>query len=118
MSAFVPITAVPHGDILEAKLSGISMLRLDYSARLHETFSFNLASSYFILSDLGTYRGPPVERDGHVLGNEFSARIIWGPVSDLRLSLGGGVFLPAMGNADSSGAALWRLELNVILLVF
>ena len=118
MSAFVPITAVPHGDILEAKLSGISMIRLDYSARLHETFSLTVASSYFILSDLGTYRGPPVERDGHILGNEFSARIMWAPVSDVRLGLGGGVFLPAMGNADSSGAALWRLGLNVIILIF
>ena len=117
-AAFVPVTTIPQGDILQEKLSGLSMLRLDYTAQLNETFSFNAASSYFIASDLGTYKGFPSGRDGHFLGNEFSGRMIWSPFSDLQLRLGGGVFLPSMGNSGSSNGALWRVELNALLAIF
>ena len=121
-TAFVPVTAVSQGDILRAKLSGLSMLRLDYTAQLNGTFSFNIADSYFIASDFETYRGfPPVssgEKDGYLLGNEFSGRLIWSPFSDLQLNLGGGIFLPSMGNSGSTSGALWRMELNAILAIF
>ena len=118
LAAFVPITTVSQGDVLQAKLSGLSMIRLDYAARLHESFSFIIASSYFILSDLGTYKGLPAGRDGHFLGNEFSGRIIWSPFSDLRFNLGGGVFLPSMGNTESPDGFLWRVEMSAILTIF
>ena len=117
LAAFTPITNISQGDVLQAKLSGLSVIRLDYTARLHESLSFYLASSYFILSDLGSYRGKPPERDGYFLGNEFSGRFIWSPVSDLRLSLGGGVFLPSMGNTGGSDI-LWRADLNAIVVFF
>ena len=118
MAAFSPITNIAQGDVLQAKLSGLSMIRLDYTAKLHQSFSFYVASSYFILSDLGSYTGKPSEKDGYFLGNEFSGRLVWSPVSDLRISLGGGVFLPSMGNADNGGDTLWRVELNAILVFF
>ena len=122
LAAFIPITTEDHGDVLKAKLSGLSMIRLDYTARLHETFSFNLASSYFILSDLETYKGFPrdssAEMDGRLLGNEFSGRLIWSPFSDLQIGFGGGVFLPSMGNASGQNGALWRIELNAALAIF
>ena len=117
-AAFVPITTEEQGDVLRAKLSGLSMIRLDYTARLHETFSLNVASSYFILSDLGTYQGLPMGKEGHLLGNEFSGRLSWSPLSDVRFNLGGGVFLPSMGNSDSGSGPLWRIELNAILAIF
>jgi len=115
-AAFVPITTALQGDVLNAKLSGLSMLRLNYSVLLHETLSFSLASSYFILNDLATYKGLPAGRDGHLLGNEFSGSLIWSPLSDLRLTLGGGVFLPAMGNAG--GDTIWRINMNAVLVIF
>ena len=126
-TAFVPITTVSQGDILQAKLSGLSMLRLDYTARLHETFSFNIASSYFIASDYKTYQGFPYGSpdggDGLLLGNEFSGRLVWAPFSDLQLNLGGGIFLPSMGNSGhstegSQSGALWRVNLSVVLAIF
>jgi len=117
LAAFVPITTEAQGDVLSAKLSGLSMIRLEYSARLHDTFSINVASSYFILSDLATYKGPPPGREGHFLGNEFSGRLTWSPFSDLRLSLGGGIFLPFMGNADK-GDPVWRINLNALVVIF
>ena len=117
-AAFVPISTVYQGEILQAKFSGLSVISLDYTARLDKTLGINLSSSYFILSDLGTYQGYYAERDGHFLGNEFFGRVIWSPFSDLQLNLGGGVFLPSMGNTDSQGETLWRIELNVKLAIF
>ena len=118
LTAFAPLTTASQGDILQAKLSGLSMLRLDYTARPISNLTFSIADSYFILSDLGTYSGYPGGRDGYFLGNEFFGRIIWSPVSDLRLTLGGGIFLPSMGNAAGSEDPQWRLELNAVLVLF
>ena len=118
LSAFVPITTVYQGDALQAKFSGLSMIRLEYTAQLHETFSFNIASSYFILSDLKTYKGFPMEKKGNFLGNELSGQITWSVFSDLQFCLVGGVFLPSMGNSGSANTPLWRMELNVLLAVF
>ena len=118
LAAFVPVTTENQGYILKAKLSGLSTICLDYIARLHESFSLSLASTYFIMNDSETYNGLPSGRAGPALGNEFYGRLIWSPLSDLRFNLGGGVFLPVMGNADSGGKALWRVELNAVIVIF
>ena len=118
LTAFVPITTTPNGDILKAKLSGLSMLRLEYTAKPDESLILGLANSYFILSDLGTWQGQFAGRDGHFLGNEISGRVIWSPFSDLRITLEGGIFLPSLGNADSRADPFWRAELNAILVFF
>ena len=118
LTAFVPITMQFQGDILRAKLSGLSMIRLDYTMRPVDSLILNLADSYFILSDLGTYFGNPIGRDGHFLGNEISASVSWSPLSDLQLRLMGGVFLPSWGNADKTNKPLWRVELTANLVIF
>jgi len=121
-AAFVPITTIPQGEILQAKFSGLSMFRLDYTARLHETFSINIVNAYFIASDYESYQGfPQVSsggRKGNFLGYEVSGRLIWSPFSDLQLNLGGGIFLPSMGNTGSQSGVLWRVNFNVALAIF
>ena len=118
ISPFIPVTTAAQGDILKAKISGLSLLCLDYTARIHKTFSFSVASTYFVLSDLGTYQGWPGEKEGHFLGNEFYGKLIWSPFSDLQLNLGGGVFLPVMVNADPDAGIKWKIELNAVLAIF
>ena len=117
-AAFVPVTTEYQGDILRAKLSGLTMLRLAYAVKPVESLLITLADSYFVLSDKGTYSGYPEGKEGHFLGNEISAKLSWFPLSDLQLNLLGGVFLPSMGNADSDGKALWRIELSAKISVF
>jgi len=114
-TAFIPITTAAQGNILKAKLSGLSTINLEYIARLHKTFSIGIQDSYFILSDLGTYYGLPAGREGYFLGNEFFGFLVWSPVSDLQFRGGGGVFLPSMGNADPEGKKLWRVEISMNL---
>jgi len=119
LSAFTPITALPHGSVLQAPISGLSMLSLGYTARLHRTFSASLAVSHFVRSDRGTYMGYPLggePSDNYFLGTEFFGRAIWSPFSDISLNLGVGAFLPALGNVEPEAGARWRAEMSLALM--
>ena len=121
LAAFVPITDKHCGSILEAKLSGISAFGIDYTALLHKTLSLGFTSTYFMRNDLGTYKKYPVDvmdEEGYLLGNEFFARAMWIPASDLQFNLGGGVFLPAIGNAAPERNPVWRVKLAAVLAIF
>jgi len=121
ITAFLPLTTVEQGDILKAKLSGLSVVSLDYLCRLHRTFSIDLAASCFIRSDLGTYNGYPVTAsndDNHILGTELFGRFYWAPVSDIQINLGGGAFMPAMGNVARDTPSFWRMEMGLILALY
>jgi len=114
--AFLPLTTREQGDILKAKLSGLSLVSLDYTARLFPTFAAGISTTYFIRSDLETYTAYPItgDSDGYFLGNEFFVRLMWSPFSDLQINLGGGIFLPSLGDAAPDADAAWRVELNLI----
>lgn len=118
IEAYVPLTTVSQGGVLGAKLSGLSVLCLDYTARLHRTFSAALSNSYFVLSDKGTYKDWPAATgaEGFFLGTEVYGQLIWSPVADLRLNLGGGVFIP--GDAAPNEKLKWKLELAAQLAIF
>ena len=120
--AFVPVTTLEQGAVLKARLSGLSALNLDYTARFRPDLSSSLGLTYFVRSDLATYMGYPwggqADNEGYFLGGELLGRVIWSPVSDLRLNLGGGVFLPAMGNVAPEAKPLWRIDLNLIIALF
>ena len=118
VTAFVPITTVPQGNVLKAKLSGLSMIQAEYTVRLHQSFSLRIFGSYFILSDMGTYQAFPDGRDGYFLGSEFYGQLVWSPFSDMQIKAGGGAFLPALGNADKNAKALWQIDLSVVVALF
>lgn len=121
LTAFLPLSTTYQGEILKSKLSGLSVFSLDYLRRFHKTFSAGLAASCFLRSDLGTYSGYPLSEDagdGYVLGTELFGRIFWSPVSDIQINIGGGAFLPSFGNVAKDAAALWRVEINVILALY
>jgi len=117
LAAFLPFTTQVQGEIFEVKLSGISLVSLEYAARVIPAVAASFRSTYFIRSDLETYTAYPITQDsgGYFLGNEFFARLMWNPFSDLQINLGGGAFLPSMGNAAPDADAIWRAELNVVI---
>jgi len=119
-TAFVPLTIVYQGNVLNAYLSGLSYISLDYLGRLHKTFSIGLNASSFIRTDLGTYTYPYSgnKSDGYFVGTEFFGCLYWNPVSDIKLNFGAGVFLPRLGNVDPKAAALIRAELNLIITLY
>ena len=110
LTAFLPLTTNTQGNILETKLSGISMFSLDYTARLHETFSAGLYPAYFIITDSCC--------DEKMLGGEIYAALFWSPVPDIGIILGGGAFMPSLGNVSPDEKINWRIKLNVVLALF
>jgi len=121
MSSFVPVTTVAQGSILKPKITGLSVIGLDYIARITQSFGLSLSSNYFIRNDFITFMSYPVTEgnpEAYFMGNEFFGWLLWSPVSDLRINLGGGIFLPSMGNVAPDAYKLWRIELNVILALF
>jgi len=115
--AFVPITTKFYGNILKAKLSGLTVLDLNYTARISREFGTSISALYFIRNDLGTYKDYPVSSsgsNGYFLGAELFALLIWSPFSDLQLNLGGGAFLPSLGDV-SDEKTRWRIELTAVV---
>jgi len=100
--AFQPVTTMTQGDVLKARLSGLSMVSLDYTVRFNRYVSAGLSSSIF--ADSG----------GSFSGNELFGKLYWSPASDLWLNFGGGVFFSYKENTGN----LWRLELNVVFSIY
>ena len=111
-AAFLPVTTNAQGQILRAKLSGLSMASLDYTARLHRTFSVGITPSYFFLSDFKNASGKLF------MGAEFFGALYWSPLPDISVNLGGGAFLPSLGNVTPDGKPFWVVELNLVLSLF
>ena len=111
ISEFTPITTVYYGEILKHKMSGLTVLSLNYSARLNEAFGTSLTASCFYRYDEDSeeLRGP---------GTEITGRLIWSPLSDLQLNLGGGAYLPALSNTGTSDKSRWFVGLSAILSIF
>ena len=114
--AFLPVSGQTQGELLKSKFSGISLISVDYLARLTGSMSIEASSAYFIRNDLNTLH--LYGTDGYFLGNEFFARFFWSPFSDLQLNAGAGIFLPSLGNAAPKGEPLWRAELNLVLSIY
>jgi hypothetical protein len=112
LAAFLPMTTNTHGQILKPKLSANTILTMDYVVRLHETFSIGLYPAYFILNDAESVR------DKRFLGGEVFGALYWSPVSDISINLGGGAFLPSLGDVAPDENIFWRVELNVIISIF
>ena len=116
ISAFTPITALSYGDILRAEIPGLSIVSLGYTARLHHAFSAALTAMHFVRSDISTFTAYPVAPEGssnRFLGTEFFGRLMWSPTADMSMNLGGGIFLPSLGNVAPDAGSRWRVELAV-----
>jgi len=112
---FSPVTTKSQGDVLRVRLAGVSILSLDYVVRFHPTFSAGLTNTYFIRNDSRTYSYlTPTNSKGIFLGDEVFARFLWSPASDLQINLGGGIFLPSLGNVAPNEKNFWRIEINAI----
>ena len=120
IGAFVPVTTKVYGSVFQPRLSALSILTLNYTARLGPAIGAGLSATCFVRNDLGTQVSYPVSEDsqGYFLGTEIFARIIWSPFSDLQLNIGAGAFLPALGDAGPEEQALWRAEITMVLAIY
>ncbi|MDR0312908.1 MAG: hypothetical protein LBI14_04865 [Treponema sp.] len=117
---FRPVTGKFYGIILKARLPAISMLAFNYTARINRSMGMSLDMAYFMRTDLGTYTMYPVSTDdnGYLLGLELYGRFVWSPLSDLQINIGGGAFIPALGNAGPKEKLKWHLGLNAVIALY
>jgi len=118
IGAFVPVTTKVFGNIFQPKLSGLTILDLNYTARLSRVIGANLSALHFIRNDLGTFNDYPIKgsSDNYFLGTEFFGRLIWSPFSDWQFNFGGGAFLPSLGDV-SDEKPQWRVELTAVFAI-
>ena len=120
ISAFVPITNTYYGEIFQAKMSSLSVLALNYSTRISSKIGTSVSVSYFMRHDLVTQNSYPIADEGNkksLLGAEVFARMVWSPVSDLQFNLGGGAFIPALGDNWPNEKPIWRIDLSAVLAI-
>jgi len=120
-NAFVPVTNSYFGDIFQARMTSLSVFNLNFTGRLTQSLGASFNVSYFMRHDKVTNNSFPVAGEGEgesLLGAEFFARFIWSLYSDLQFNLGGGVFIPALGNNWPDEKPVWRIDLSVILAIF
>jgi hypothetical protein len=126
-TAFIPLSSSAMGSVFtgilrraaeqrrfrsSGTLSGLALASAGYAARLHDTLLLDSALRYFIRA---------FDEDGESAGNYLSggelwAALSWQPLDDLRLSLGGGVFLPGLGNIYPAGIdPAWKVSAGISL---
>ncbi|MDR2096160.1 MAG: hypothetical protein LBP76_11705 [Treponema sp.] len=120
MKPFLPVNAPSQGTILKAKLSGTADARLVYTFRLIDALSIDMSADYFFRLDEKTYQTTDLKYNTgdnpYFLGAEIYGNCIWAPFSDLLVTVGGGAFLPQLGNAFNSDAkTLWQVSLSLII---
>jgi len=112
LGAFIPINSKFFGNLLQIEYSGFTAVTLDYTTRLHKTFSLSLNSSLLVKSLFGTYAdlAVPADEDEFVLGSEFYTSLVWSPASDLQFNLGSGIgiFNPAGNDIQ------WHVRFTVV----
>jgi hypothetical protein len=114
-----PVTAISQGNVLNAELPGIFLIRAGYTVQAAESLSLNLDARYFWRNDTKTYSNGDLElkaSEKKALGAEIYAALTWAPVMDVSVIFGGGAFFPGAGNAFVSGApVLWKSALSLLL---
>ena len=113
---FLPISSIAQSNVLSPKLSGVSFISLDYTARFHRVLSASISSFYFMRSNAESF--PFYNPNGRFLGAEVYGGLYWSPLSDLSLNVAGGIFLPSLGDIAPDARNLWRIDVNLILSLY
>jgi hypothetical protein len=112
---FLPVTGIAQGLVFTPTLSGLMDGRISYSARPYNALSFSASATVFFRTDLETLVDPELDSlsKNRFLGGEFYGQCVWAPQSPLRMTLGGGVFLP-LGAFIKNADPRWKISAGLI----
>lgn len=94
-TVYTPVNSIPQGMIFTGTMAGLTVVGINYNVRLFKPLYFDIAFNYF-MSGINTLLGDTL------YGGELWASLVWQPLEDIRVTLGGGVFIPE----DSS--IMWK----------
>jgi hypothetical protein len=102
--AFLPVSGTAQGAVFPGTLSGLMDARAFYTARPRESLSLSVGAIVFWRTDLETFKDPELgaASKDRFLGTEVYGSVVWAVDSALRLTAGGGAFIP--GGAFTQGA--------------
>jgi len=107
-NSYQPVSGVSQGFVFEGTLSALASLSVDYNIKITDSFFSECAFRYFI----STFDNS----DNNLYGGEFWASLAWQPFEELLVYLGGGVFLPGMGNVYPKDTdVMWKVIIGVTL---
>jgi len=107
--AFMPISSISQGEVFEEPLSGLMLVSGDYSFRINKAMYTEAFLRYYIRTYNDNDNGP--SSNGNFYGGEIWASFAWQPFDDVRLTVGGGVFLPGLGNVYPKGTdPMWKVS--------
>jgi hypothetical protein len=119
-TAFVPLSGHPAGVLFTPAMSSLARIYLGYRARLHEALSLDTGLRYFMRTGTespGEISGADaVEAAAVFYGGEAYASVLWAPLDDITIMLGGGAFFPGLGNVfDSATPVSWKFTTGLVL---
>jgi hypothetical protein len=112
---FTPVTVLTRGTVYTPPLPGLMDARLSYTARPLRSLSINALSVLFFRTDVETFTDPDLDTASkeRYVGVEFYGQIVWAPQSPLRITVGGGAFLP--GNVFLTTDPRWKINAGIVL---
>ena len=104
-TAFTPLSTITQGAVFPGTLSGLALVSADYGVRIINSLYAEGSLRYF----MRTYDDPVSQ--GYLYGAEIYASLTWQPLEDIRLSFGGGAFIPSLGNAYPENTdTMWKVK--------
>ena len=108
-TSYMPVSGIPQGSVFEETLSGLAYLSLDYNIRIINSLFAECAVRYF----MRTYN---MEDEGNLYGGEIWASLGWRLLEDIFIFLGGGLFIPGMGNVyPEETDVIWKVTAGFTL---
>ncbi|MDR3247290.1 MAG: hypothetical protein LBT39_00765 [Treponema sp.] len=114
---YFPVNALAEGEVFRPSLAGIYAVKLSYQLVPFKHTHLNATGRYFWRSTRDIIPGVAGLNNSTKdnLGAELYASGIWTPLSDLSLSLGGGVFFPSGPVKELGTEIMWKAAAAVIL---
>jgi len=108
-STFTPLTSISLGNIFPNSIAGVSLAGMEYTARINKSISAEISFNYYMQSYDLTFENT------NYFGGETWASLIFQPLEDVRITLGGGAFFHNLGNMESSDAVTWKITAGLTL---
>jgi hypothetical protein len=117
VAAFMPVNGTAQGTVFTPRLSGLMTVKAVYAARVSRAFSVQGEGAYFLRTDGETVSGAGYPPSSYrALGGELYGSVVWVPLSDVMVRLGGGAFFPQWGDVFNSDAAVqWKIAAVLVL---
>jgi hypothetical protein len=114
---FIPITGDSQSSVLSARLSGLMALSLIYSSRLLEELSLVKETTFLMRTDSTSFSAEGLDpaSESSLLGLELFFKLVWAPLSDLSLNLGGGFFMPLPESAFYNTTPAWKVSAGLVI---